>query len=626
MATKDLHEHAVAYGVEPRYRDNRKQWRETPESTLREVVDRLADSAARHAGHPVPLALRPGEALPFEGPAELETEDGEGLTVEGALPPDLPFGYHTLHRSSDEPRMLITAPASCYLPEPLRTWGWAVQLYSVRSRTSWGMGDLSDLAKLAEWSAGQSCDVLMVNPIGAVNPFHPIQASPYSPSSRTFRNPLYLSIGALEGGEDPEIRPLRDSARALGSSRLIDRDAVWDLKMQALSFLWDRFRPAPAFDRYCEQHGASLDAFATFSAISEEQGRPWDRWAESLASPTGSGIASFQREHRERIKFHKWVQWLIDQQLGRAGAKIGIINDLPVSVDPSGSETWAWSRAFASGLSIGAPPDDFNTNGQSWGICPYDPEGLKACNYEPFIQTIRSGFAHARGLRIDHVMGLFRLFWVPYGSDPSEGVYVRYPARELLDIVAIESQRAQAFVVGEDLGTVEPWMSDRLGKRSILSYRLLLFEPDPGKIPRRALAAVTTHDLPTIAGIWTGADLQAQVKIGLKPFKSTVELMRRSITSAANAGPKASTEDVITRVYAKLAECPASVVAAMLEDALGVQERPNMPGTVDDWPNWRLSLPLGLEKIMISDRVGKVSEVMRSARGGEEGSVSEPPD
>jgi 4-alpha-glucanotransferase len=589
------------------------------------VIELLEDNQERNRSNDAPIAVRPGDVLPFEGSAEVETEGGEKLVVESYLPPDLPFGYHTISIPGEAgPRMLIAAPAHCQLPGDAKVWGWATQLYSVRSETSWGMGDLGDLEKLAEWSAGRlGARVMMVNPLGAVNPGHPVEASPYFPSSRCFRNPLYISLEALPDAAGAEgaarvdrsrLEQLGAQARELNSSRLIDREGVADLKNQALEILWESFDSEPDFEQFLRKQGKPLDDFATYSAIAEARKRPWTEWPESLRHPGAQGITEFRRSHGDRIRFHQWTQWLLDRQLARAGTRIPLINDLPVGVNPAGFDCWAWSEAFATGFSAGAPPDEFNVQGQNWGIAPFDPAGLKARSYEPFIRTIGAGLAHAGGLRIDHVMGVFRLFWVPRGADPSEGTYVSYPARELLDIIAIESRRYAAFVVGEDLGTVEQWMREQLAARSILSYRVLLFEPNIEAIPRLSLAAVTTHDLPTVAGLWTGADLEAQRKLEREPSEESVSRMRQMVASAAHASDGSGHREVALGVHSALARCPASIVTATLEDALGVEERPNMPGTVDGWPNWSRPLPVGLEELMRSEDVSRLAEAVGQGR------------
>src|SRR5581483_12268989 len=440
-------------------------------------------------------------------------EDGTALTVRERLPPDLPLGYHRLQPlDGGEPTRLIVAPERCFLPPALRTWGWAVQLYALRSGASWGIGDLADLRRLARWSRdGAGAGMLLVSPLHAAAPLLPQQPSPYFPSSRRFHNPLYLRVEEAPGAAeaDLDLHALATAGRALNAARRIDRDAVYRLKREALELLWRRFRDDGAFARYRAEQGVGLEQFATFQALAERQGGGWHAWPEPLRRPDGAAVARFAREQAERVGFHAWLQWLLDQQLARAGAELPLLQDLPIGVDPDGADAWAWQDVLALDASVGAPPDFYNRQGQDWGLPPFVPRALRAAGYEPFIESIRATLRHAGGLRIDHVMGLFRLFWIPRGMEPSRGTYVRYPSEELLAILALESQRAGAFVVGEDLGTVEEGVRERLAALAILSYRLLWFEADPpAAFPRQALAAITTHDLPTIAGLWSGADLR----------------------------------------------------------------------------------------------------------------------
>jgi 4-alpha-glucanotransferase len=284
-----------------------------------------------------------------------------------------------------------------------------------------------------------------------------------------------------------------------------------------------------------------------------------------------------------------------------------LVHDLAIGVDAGGADAWLWQDSFALGVRAGAPPDQFNTLGQDWGLPPFDPWRLRAAGYEPFIQTVRAGFRHAGGLRFDHVMGLFRLFWIPEGGDPADGTYVRYPWSDLLDILALESYRAGAYVVGEDLGTVEDFVRGELQQRDLLSYRLLWFEPEPpdrGTWPRQALAAITTHDLPTVAGLWSGADLAAQYAVGAAPNEKAISQIRSKVAGWLAAADDTPVADVIERAYRLLGRAPCAVVTATLEDALAVQERPNMPGTTDQWPNWCIALPEPLEAIE-SDRLAE---------------------
>lgn len=606
----ELEQRALAAGVEIGYEDYRGDFRRSPEASLLRVIEAIEEGGADGRG---PLVLRRGARLPFDGPALVGTDTGEEIAVEGAVPDHMPFGYHTVRGPDDVPRRLIVSPGACYLPENLRVWGWAAQLYALRSASSWGMGDLADLEELARWSASQGAGLIMVNPLAAATPGRSIEPSPYYPSSRSFRNPLYLSVDRMAGSDAP-IETFRESGRALNAAPLINRDAVWAAKGPALELLFREFGGHPEFDRYCEDHGRSLDDFAVFCALAEQyEGPCWD-WPEGVRRPGTAQVADFRREYSSRVVFHKWMQWHLEGQLALAGRHLGLVKDLPVGVDPAGADAWIWGDAFASGFALGAPPDEFNRAGQVWGIAGFHPKRLRAAGYEPFIQMIRSALSQAGGIRIDHVMGLFRLFWIPDGCDASEGVYVRYPADDLLDIVALESQRAKAFVVGEDLGTVEPQVREEMAARSLLSYRLLIFEESAGRIPADSMAAVTTHDLPTLAGVWQGGDHRVQKSLELPANDDGMDEMRHRLRVAAGAPGDAPVDQVIPAVYEKLAHSPARIVLATLEDALGSTDRPNMPGVAEGWPNWKIALPKSLEELKCHPLAGELTRVLREAR------------
>src|SRR5262249_46005884 len=377
---------------------------------------------------------------------------------------------------------LIVAPACCVAPEGPGTWGWTVQLYALWSRASWGMGDFGDLSRLARWSArAAGAGLVLVSPVDAVLPVHPQQPSPYSPSSPRFLNPLYLRVEDVPGASEAglELEPLAAAARAKCGAGPIDRDLVFRLKMQALERLWARFSGSSDFERYCAERGPALAEYAGFCALAERFQGGWPTWPAEFRHPASSAVRAWARSAGPRLRFHQWVQWLRDRQLARAATEIRLVRDLAVGVDPDGADAWAWQDVLARGVSIGAPPDAFNPAGQDWGLPPFVPHRLRQARYEPFVETVRAALRHAGGLRIDHVMGLFRLFWVPWGARPTPGAYVRYPAADLLAILALESYRAGAVIVGEDLGTVEDEMRATLATRRILSYRLLWFEAEP---------------------------------------------------------------------------------------------------------------------------------------------------
>ena len=322
-----------------------------------------------------------------------------------------------------------------------------------------------------------------------------------------FRNPLYIAIEEVPGASEiSDIERLAKEGRALNDGRRIDRDEVFRIKMEALDLLWSNFPDDPAFDEYRKEIGAPLEGFATWMTIAEQLGNEWREWPPGLRHPESPDVATFVRENHGRVRFHAWVQWILDRQLSTAGSAIGIVNDLAIGVEPDGADAWLWQDQLADGSSVGAPPDDYTTEGQHWGVLGFDPVGLRAAAYDPFVQVVRAAMRHAAGIRFDHVMGLWRLFWIPDGVAPADGGYVRYPADDLLDILALESVRAEAFVVGEDLGTVEPVVREEMSRRDMLSYKLLWFQEEPpSQYPYLSLAAANNHDLPTTAGLWTGA-------------------------------------------------------------------------------------------------------------------------
>jgi 4-alpha-glucanotransferase len=557
--------------------------------------DGTADDAVR--------VLQPGDSRALGQPAELTLEDGTGRVADGELPDDLPTGYHRLRTRDGRESLLIVAPAACHLPDDLRTWGWAAQLYAARSRQSWGMGDLADLTRLGRWTRGLGGGCIMINPLSAPTPVPLIEPSPYYPSSRRYRNPLFLRVEDVPGFEDlgAEGERLANAGRALNRDRRIDRDAVFRLKMEALQPLFAGFTGEGAVDRfegYLAAQGTALTEFATYCALAERHGKDWRRWPAEHRRHESAEVRAFRDANAPRVRFHAWLQWLLDVQLERAAREIAIVNDLPIGIDVAGADAWCWQELMADGVSVGAPPDEFSTSGQDWGLTPFVPHKLRAAGYRPFIETIRAMLAHAGGLRIDHVMGLFRLFWIPRGLGAEAGAYVRARADELLAIVALESVRAGAFIVGEDLGTVEDGVRETLEQRQLLSYRLLYFEPTAARhFPELALTSVTTHDLATIAGLWTGSDVDDQRRIGLAPNEGGMRALRDKIARLDGLPADAPVEVAIERTYAALAEAPSRVLLATLDDALAVAERPNMPGTVTEWPNWSLALPQPLEEL-----------------------------
>lgn len=605
---------AAEWGIQERWCDATGTWHDVSTETVALALAAMGSDGEGSPPAPTSLFVRAGQAVEIHGPSVLSTEDGAEVRVDGLLPRDLPFGYHRLIRLDDGARTdVVVSPGRCPLPANAPAWGWAVQLYALRSKKSWGMGDLADLRELGRWSAHDlDAGLLLVNPLHAAHPTLPQSTSPYFPSSRRFRNPLYLRIEDLDGASDIDgLETLSAAGRQLNAARHIDRDAAFRLKMGALERLWDGFRGDEAFDRWRLDQGSSLGDYAAFCVLAETHGPDWRTWPEDSRRPDGTGVADVRQHQYGRWRFHQWLQWLVDRQLAAASAEIPILHDLAVGVDPAGADGWLWQDELAQGMAVGAPPDEFNTKGQNWGLPPFDPWRLRMSGYQPFIQTIRATLGHAGGLRLDHVMGMFRLWWVPEGAEPSQGAYVRYPSSDLLDIVALECHRAGAYAVGEDLGTVEDPVRTELADRNILSYRLLWFEDGPpAGYPVKALAAVTTHDLPTIAGLWSGSDLHDQKEIGVQPNEDSIVALRERLKRQVGVNDDDVIDDVVAGTYRALAEAPSLLLTAGLEDVLGVEERPNMPGTIDEWPNWSIALPLTLEEIQDDPRPRAVATAL----------------
>jgi len=563
---------------------------------------------------PVPpvLVARRGASLPL--PGELRLEDGTALGRVSAVPPDAPYGYHELVRDDGRRHRLITGPGRCHLPDGLRAWGWAIQLSTTRSRRSWGIGDLADLQQLAAWSASVGAGFMTVSPLGAPNPGPDPEPSPYYASTRRFGNPLHVSCEDLPGvGRGAHS----EAGHVLNDDRLVDRRRSLALKLETLEAAWRRgaFDRA-AFDRWRAARGETLERWATFAVLSERFGTGWRSWPDAYRRPDAPAVRSAAQESAERVAFHAWVQWRFDLQLAAASQPLRRVADMPVSVDPGGFDAWDWQDQLAPGITIGVPPDRFNLIGQDWGMPAFHPYRLREAGYAPFIETVRAQLRHAGGLRIDHVLGLFRLWWIPHGVDSADGAYVRQPTTELLEIVALESERAGAPIIGEDLGTVPAGVRPELRRRRILSTRLAYFERrPPDRYPVRVLAAVTTHDLPTIAGAWSGADLRDQASAGRVPDAAGLVRLRERLLIAAGLPSSASLDDLVVGIHRALAVSPAALVAATLEDALLVTERPNIPGTVrPERDNWSLALPIPIEDLGGDLHVAAVVQALR--RGG----------
>lgn len=656
--TGPLAELAQQLGVMTRYRDYLQRPVDVGAEAVRRALlgmgiaiktDTDALHALQHHRHVERQRLGPPCVVVRQGPAQIPVhsrvqaaqlllEDGTTVDLEPgaaglAVPVDLPLGYHRYElqaRSEEVWGHVIVTPTGCPMPLAGPGFGWMAQLYAVRSTQSWGLGDFGDLAALARWSGQVGATMILINPLHAVAPTLPQQNSPYSPTSRRFFNLLYLRIedlpeyGALDAAAKARVAGLADEARRAGGGDRIDRDAVFRAKMAALEMIFFAAQPPPpdrqdACARWRAQEGGGLHLFATYCALAEQHGAVWQDWPEPLRHPGRGDFPGLPATLRPRYELHCWIQWLLDTQLDNAqdagtdaGMAVGIIHDLAVGVDPTGADAWALQDDLATGVTIGAPPDGFNQKGQDWGLPPLLPARLAHTGYAPFRDMLRSVLRHAGGIRIDHIMGLWRLWWVPQGGSPADGTYVRYPARDLLGVLALEADRAGALVVGEDLGTVEDGVRETLAEHRVLSSRVVYFErtdnEDPrspmlpaAAYPRLALTSVSTHDLPTAAGWWADEEIRVQTELELFSDATTpgAEVQRKAreradmldlLRSEGLVGEDPSDDDLLMALLAFVSRTPSLLVATSLGDAVGDRRQPNLPGTVDAYPNWRLPL------------------------------------
>ena len=570
---------------------------------------------------------------------------------------DLPTGYHRIvARTSGQTveSLLIVTPSFVGFPASMRgrrAWGYATQLYSVRSRNGWGIGDLTDLADLAVWSATQQFGgYVLINPLHASQSAPPLEPSPYLPATRRYINPIYIRPDAV-----PEFSELNREGRkavrrirhglnkAVAGSTSIDRDVVWEAKIEALKIVFTQgLRPARQmeFDDFVRREGRALRDFALWCALTLAHGRRWREWPEELRRPTSPAVAEFYRDNQDTVRFFMWLQWVAEDQVSAAqraakdvGMPLGIIQDLAVGVDIDGADTWMLHDVFAKGASVGAPPDPFNQTGQDWGQPPWRPDRLADLGYAPFRAVVTAALRHAGGVRVDHILGLFRLWWVPEGKTAKEGTYVRYDHDAMVGILALEAQRAQALVIGEDLGTVEPWVRDYLRRRGILGTSVLWFEADwagqplsPEHWREYCMASVTTHDLPPTAGYLAGDHVRLRHKLGLLTEGLDEELQASAQEQSAwvhklrQVGVLGEDDtdptDIMVAMYRYITMTPSKVLNVALTDAVGDRLTQNQPGTIDEYPNWRVPLsdtagdPMWLEDVFSSPSAARLAAVI----------------
>jgi 4-alpha-glucanotransferase len=518
-----------------------------------------------------------------------------------------------------------------------RSWGFTVQLYSLRSRSSWGHGDLRDLADLAAWSASElGAGFVLINPLHAAEPLPPVSDSPYLPMTRSFTSPLYLRVEdireyqQLNAAARERIEALAAPLRARNATAgLLDRDAVWTAKRAALKIIYEvplTDGRRGEFEQYRQREGSELDGWAAWCALAEQYGPDWRSWPdEARVQRRGAEVIS-RFGLRAAADFHAWLQWLADEQMASAqraalaaGMSTGIIGDLAVGVHPGGADAWAHQDLLVRGMSVGAPPDEYNQLGQDWSQPPLHPQRLAASGYRALTGLYGSGLRHAGGLRVDHVMSLMRLWWIPAGMPPDRGAYVRYDHTATVRALAGQAASAGALAIGEDLGTVDPWIRNYLASHGILGTSLLWFAHESDGTPleaqhwrRACMATVGTHDVPTVSGFVTGEQVRLREQLGLlkdpDAERDSAEQMLARWQLALHregmlpASPRPGPDAFTIALYAYLARTPAVLIGVSLADAVGDRRTQNIPGTCSEYPNWRLPLCDGAgDAVLLAD-------------------------
>jgi 4-alpha-glucanotransferase len=707
-------------GIEADFTDALGRRREASNETLMALTAALglpsdpvrAAAEIRDRARTAPLGLGPVHVVAAEDPNPgirlqlpaaarkiawiCRREDGEEhqgrLAVDAAagntpvvlpLPAGLPIGYHRLMVEAPGVTTeldLIVAPASCHLPPQLtegrRVWGLTCQLYGIHSADDWGIGDFTDLARVAAAAGACGAAVIGINPLHALFAAEPLHYSPYAPSSRIWLDFLYIDVTTVPGfAEDETVQSLAQSQWfsathwAARSAALIDYGAVGALKRRVLETLYQRFRlrdlgenGAPqtdlgqSFRGFQQESGQSLVDFTVFEALhehycKEKRGFSWHNWPPSLRDPRSPAVVAFAAAHREQVEFFQFLQWEADRQLAAAaaagcktGLAIGLYRDLAVGADPNGAEAWSDQGLVVPQASIGAPPDVLNRAGQNWGLAPINPMVLRNQGFAQFIACVRANMRHAGVLRIDHVMSLTRLYWIPNGMNATQGAYVSYPLNDLLRIVALESRRQQCTVVGEDLGTVPAGFRETMRAANVLSYRIMVFERrangsfvSPSGYPPLAAASAATHDLATLEGFWLGRDIVWRRQLNLYPDAAAAsadmaervrdrELLLDALiaegllTQSDRTQFLPETDEPVYRpalgdaIQRYLARSRARLMLVQIEDLAGETEQANLPGTIDAHPNWRRRLSRSIEEIIDGGELRRLATLIERER------------
>jgi 4-alpha-glucanotransferase len=588
------------------------------------------------------------------------------------LIPHLADGYHSItltHGDIEATCPLIFAPKTCFSPHEaadFKMWGYAAQLYSLQSEKNWGLGDFGDLQTLVKLTAQQGASAIGLNPLHPLYQNNPAHCSPYSPMSRCFLNTQYIDVTAVPNFDTCKLAKKRVNSKAFKESlahakdsELVDYVAVAKLKYPVLEMLYKDFvknaRTADLeeFSEFKTLHGDDLLKQATFDALYEHFREQdfyafgWQKWPEAYQNPRSDEVRVFQSSHVKRIDYFAFLQWLAHRQLNTAslcakenGMPVGLYLDLAVGCDGSGVDVWSDKEVYVAGASVGAPPDLLNTLGQDWGLTPINPVALQQQGYQPLVKALRSNMQYAGALRIDHILGLMRQYWVAPGMKADEGVFITFPLHDILRIIALESRREHCIVIGEDLGTVPEGFGDIMQAAGLLSYKVLYFETwesglfmRPEEYQDLSMVTVSTHDLPTLAGWWTGRDLEWRQQLNLYPneemgikdrdgrisdrqnlIAALDDMNVIDMSKAPEQSPAKMNTELTIAVQKYLAHAHSRIQLIPIEDALEIKEQVNIPGTIDEHPNWRQKLPVTVEQFTEVKSVAALANAMQTIR------------
>lgn len=681
MESKRLDSAALAAGISPNYINAHGKPQAIPAETKLRLLEAMNCTAvAKKSTDPVPAVqvFTAGQRmqLTLEGEGEfswtLTTEEGHthrGQVSGGkklSLPTKLPEGYHSLVVSRQKQSWtsrIIVAPPRCYEPDALlqgkKLWGACVQLYTLRSAANWGIGDFGDLKQMLGDVAKRGGAFIGLNPIHSLYPANPESASPYSPSSRRWLNVIYIDVNVVEDFQNSKAAQtwwktstVQKQLQAARDAEWVDYSAVTALKVAGLRLAWQQFslrtasdEQVVAFGRFVAEGGEGLFYQAAYDALHASQVNEdplrwgWPVWPEGYRDAHSPEVKQFCEQHCDEVNFWLWLQYLAWRQFKACwdasqhdGMPIGLYRDLAVGVAEGGSETWCDRELYCLKASVGAPPDILGPLGQNWGLPPMDPHVMAARGYQPFIELLRANMTHCGALRIDHVMSMLRLWWIPYGETADKGAYVQYPVDDLLSILALESQRHRCMVIGEDLGTVPVEIVGKLRDSGVYSYKVLYFEHDgekqfraPATWPKQSMAVATTHDLPTLRGYWNSGDLTLGKTLGLYPDEEVLaglyedrERAKQGLLDGLHkygclpkrAGHKAAlmtmTDTLNRGMQRYIADSHSALLGLQPEDWLDMAEPVNIPGTSDQYKNWRRKLTVSLEAMFADERVNKL--------------------